>query len=257
MGRGPARPVKYSFGWHAARPGPLTFQRMGRGPTRPITFSIFPDPAWPGPSHFQNPRPGPARPITLATRPMRPGLYTGRPAIYVGRPVDLTSRGRPMCFPVLDSLGQLVPADEAHTPSKQTHTILLHQQPGPMASVPTNEPPPSPAAAMPAAAAAAAAAAPTCCCNTCYRSVLRREQRYRALPFGACYFPCYSSSPHSRFDKDIHTYQVFTGGPNQGKNVKRWLGRGGGEEYPLYTHNGTKAFIRFVFTRTTNQNTEQ
>ena len=103
MGRGPARPIKISEDG-----------RMGRGPAQPITFSKF---------H------GPARPIIFSE-------VSARPDNYVGRPVYLT--GRPMCCPVLkgacayvddvvlspllffrcfsrlDSVGQLLSAQETH-----------------------------------------------------------------------------------------------------------------------------------------------
>ena len=92
---------------------------MGRGPARPIRFSE--DEPRPGPAHhiFKKSRPGPARLIIfqksgpahhMAARPMKHGLYmgrpdnyVGRPDNYVGRPVNLTgpSMGRPMCCPVL------------------------------------------------------------------------------------------------------------------------------------------------------------
>ena len=85
---GPAR------GW--AGPGrsarPTNFDKMGRGPARPIKFSE--DGPRPGPAHhiFKNSWPGPARPIIflnvparagpahhMAARPMKYGLYMGRP----------------------------------------------------------------------------------------------------------------------------------------------------------------------------------
>ena len=143
---------------------------------------------------------------------MRHGVFTGRPAIAVGRPVDVTGRasGRPVCFPVqkgagicsdvfifcciflavfflLDFVGQpmshtyQLPAQFHHTngplrwlPSRLVdHYLLLLLRP---------PPPPHTAAATPAA----------CCCNTgccntssCYRSVIRKEQRlivWQGLP---------------------------------------------------------------------------
>ena len=63
-----------SIRWATARPGPPIFQMMGRGPARPIKFSddgprpglayqnISKLSAPPGPSHFKKSRPGPARP---------------------------------------------------------------------------------------------------------------------------------------------------------------------------------------------------
>ena len=88
---GPGRP---------ARHGPQTFDMMGRGPARPVKFSE--DGPRPGPAHhikkftarptiFSNvsARPGPAH--HMAARPMKHGLYMGRPDKYVGRPVDLTA----------------------------------------------------------------------------------------------------------------------------------------------------------------------
>ena len=100
---GPGRPAHpIIIWWAAARPGPSNFQRIGRGPARPIKFSEDGPP--PGPAHhiFQK---FTARPIIfskvsarlgqahhMATRPMKHGLYMGRPDSYVGRP---------MCCPVL------------------------------------------------------------------------------------------------------------------------------------------------------------
>ena len=52
MGRGPARPTKFSD--DGPRPGPSNLQTMGRGPAQPITFSK---------------RHGPARPITWQRGP--------------------------------------------------------------------------------------------------------------------------------------------------------------------------------------------
>ena len=95
-----------------ARAGPSFLYMMGRGPARPIKFSFSgprPGPAhqnfrrWaaarPSPSHFQKFKARPDPTHHMAARPMRHGLYMGRPDNYVGRPVDLT--GRPMCCPVL------------------------------------------------------------------------------------------------------------------------------------------------------------
>ena len=75
MGRGPARPAKFSEdgprpgpahqffrGWAAARPSPSHFQKFK---ARPIIFSNVS--ARPGPAHH------------MAARPMKHGLYIGRP----------------------------------------------------------------------------------------------------------------------------------------------------------------------------------
>ena len=79
-------------------------------------------------------------------------------------------------------------------------------------------------------------------------------------------FPCYSSSPYSLFDNDTHDDDVaatflsedvpclgFTKfspavpfGPNQGNIPECCLRRGDGKECPPYTHNDTKALMRYV-----------
>ena len=121
MGHGPAWPIFFLY--DGPRPGPAR--------------QIFRDGSRPGPAHqiFEDgPRPGPAH--HMAARPMKHGLYMGRPNNYEGWPVDLT--GRPMCCPVLkgacayvddvvfspllffrcfsrlDSVGQLLSAQETH-----------------------------------------------------------------------------------------------------------------------------------------------
>ena len=75
----------------AARPGLSNFERMGRGPARPIKFSEDgprPDPAHhifkisrPGPAHHFFKSLGPARPITFSKVSARPGpsQFSDRP----------------------------------------------------------------------------------------------------------------------------------------------------------------------------------
>ena len=139
---------------------PSIFHGMGRGPARPIKIFIWWAAARPGPSFFQR----------------VDGLCTGWPSIPVGRPVDLTGRatGRPICFPVLKGEGicadvlfrcfvrskfvfRFFPsgfrrlAREPHIPT--TSMLLQHQIP-------------------------AVCRCNTGCCNTsCYRSVIRKEQK--------------------------------------------------------------------------------
>ena len=103
MGRGPARPIKFSDdgprpGLHhqishdgpqpgpahqifrtlgPAQPGPPNFQNSRPGPARPIQILKTLGPVWPGPSHLQFFRPDLARPITFSKS--RPG--SARPAL--------------------------------------------------------------------------------------------------------------------------------------------------------------------------------
>ena len=174
------------------------FQMMGRGPAEPISHvqTFTPGPARLGRSYVPMYRPGPAppmifsnlsaRPMTLTARPMTNRLCTDRPVISVGRPIDLTGQatGRRVVFNnyhvfvflffgLLDSVGQLIPAHEVHL--LPTHTIMLNQRPGPMAFVPTGGT--HYVLLISDAETPAAAAAATRCCNTCYRSVIRRDQR--------------------------------------------------------------------------------
>ena len=114
-----------------ARPGPSNFRRMGRGPAKPNKFSKNHGPARPGPSFFQTSRPGPAA-HHMAARPMKNGLYIGRPDNYVGRLMccavlrgscayaDVFFRVNCWCFIVIprpDSVGQPLSANETHTTS--------------------------------------------------------------------------------------------------------------------------------------------
>ena len=82
MGRGPARPVKFSE--DGPRPGQANFQMMGRGPVQPITSSKIPGPARPIIFSNVSAQSGPAH--HLAARPMKHGLYMGRPDNDVGQP---------------------------------------------------------------------------------------------------------------------------------------------------------------------------
>ena len=89
------------LGW-AEPTGPPTFDMVGRGPARPVKFSD--DGPRPGPAHhifrgwvaarpahhiFKISRPSSAPPIIPQTSQR---LYMGRPDNYVSRPVDLTGR---------------------------------------------------------------------------------------------------------------------------------------------------------------------
>ena len=176
---GPARPIKFSYEglrpgpanqvfiwWTVVRPGPSNFHLMGRGPTRPITFSTLS--ARPGPSHDVGSKAHKTRVLYWPANPVcGPAYEFDRPGHGPAHELSRTINGarrrvfHKFCFRfcfLLGSVGQLLPAHEAHTPT--THTIMLHQRPGPMASIATGGPPPG---------AAGAAAAAT---NTCYRSVI-------------------------------------------------------------------------------------
>ena len=144
VGRGPARPGPSNS--QSMSRGPVHQFFMGRGPAQPITahhFLTFT--ARPGPAHDIGGKPRSARYFR------GPARGFGRPVDLMGQSVDMT--GRPMCSPlflqyvwffclffVSASLGQLLLAHEVHEPT--THTVLLHQRPGPIVYVPTGGPPP-------------------------------------------------------------------------------------------------------------------
>ena len=164
-----------------------------------------------------------------------------------------------------------------HTyPVHTTHTFLLHQRLGRMASC---GPPPIRAVATPAAVAAAAAAAAARAAATPGSAAIHAaatpsiEQDNASTSSHLVYFgddfPRYSSSrsPHPRFNIDTHEgerrcnsrsedvcylsllHEVAPAVSSAGRTRARTsccLHRRDGKECRLYAHNGTKALIRHL-----------